>query len=235
MESKMYFNKLVECSSVIFNLSGAFREKDHGAKLSNDYREQIIQAFDQLERDVFEQQLPLPLMQQVKYALAAFLDELILSSAWPGRMSWMGEPLQLKYFGEHLAGEGFFKRLNELRQHPAQNIDALEVYYLCLQFGFEGIYRMRGLEQLFALQVDLRSQIASVRGSIDPKLSPAALPQQSTVAKVGARFPYWVIGSVLLFLMFFIFLGFTIAIDHQANKALGDIHTSYEQLKQEIG
>jgi type VI secretion system protein ImpK len=234
MESKIYLNKLVKCSSAIFNLSSAFRDKEHGAKLSNDYREQILQAFDQLERNAFEQQLPLPQTQQVKYALAAFLDELVLSSAWPGRTSWMGDPLQLKYFGEHLAGEGFFKRLNDLRQNAVKNIDVLEVYYLCLQLGFEGIYRMRGLEQLLALQVDLRSQIETIRGVVDPKLSPAALPQKSMVANVGARVPYWVIGSVMFCVMFFIFLAYSFAINHQANKSLINMNASYGQLKREI-
>lgn len=223
-------NKLLQSATPIFTLAAALRNKDRGANLPENFREQIIKLFDQFERTAFEQQIPVNATQQAKYALAAFIDELVLSSAWLGRNQWMGTPLQLQFFGEHLAGENFFQRLQTLRQNPQANIDLLEIYFLCLQLGFEGVYRLRGLEHLLSLQVDLRSQIEMERGIVSPILSPAGLPEQSIVTKVGARLPYWVIGSVTAAIMFFIFLGFTVAIDHQANVALKNINSSKEQL-----
>jgi type VI secretion system protein ImpK len=227
-------NKLVECASPIFHLASAFRVKDRGASLNANFRDKIINALDQLEHHAFEQQIAMNKVQQAKYALAAFIDELVLSSSWPGRNDWMGTPLQLQFFGEHLAGEGFFKRLQELRQNPGENVDVLEVFYICLQLGFEGVYRMKGLEQLLALQGDLRSQIELIRGIVDPKLSPAGIPTQSMATKMGARLPFWVIGSATAAILFFIYLGYAIAIDHQANKALASINQSKNILLQEL-
>lgn len=223
-------NKLLECASSIFTMVTAFQDNDNGANLPENFRQRILQVFDQFERAAFEQKIPVLPTQQAKYALVAFIDELVLSSAWAGREQWMGAPLQLQFFGEHLAGENFFQRLQNLRQNPQANIDILEIYFLCLQLGFEGIYRLRGLENLLALQVDLRSQIEIVRGTVDSLLSPQGLPQQNIIAKVGAQLPFWVIISVTAAILFFIYFGFAVAIDHQANMALRNINASKNEL-----
>lgn len=222
--NSMKMNPLLESSGPLFQLTVAFRTGDRGAKLSEDYGERLKIALDNLEKDAFAKQITPFEVQQVKYALAAFIDEAVLNSAWPKRSSWMGKPLQLQYFGEHSAGEGFFNRLSELRQGGNQYINILEIYYVCLQFGFEGMYRMQGLEKLMALQVDLRSQIEMSRGIIDPRLAPNGLPQQKISLKVGRKLPFWVIASITAVLVFCIYLGYSVAISHKANKALQNIN-----------
>ena len=71
------------------------------------------------------------------YAIVAFMDEQILRSQWSGRQQWMSQPLQLTYFNENTAGEGFFTRMQALEQRPNQ-AHVLEIYYLCLALGFRG-------------------------------------------------------------------------------------------------
>jgi len=226
-------NQLLELSSQIFALSALFRNDDKGQSLDSTYREMIIEEFDNLHRQAIEATIDVTTVQHVKYALAAYMDEVILNSNWPGRDAWMSQSLQLKFFGEHSAGEGFFTRLSQLRQGGVQNTDILEVYYVCLHLGFEGIYRLQGLEKLLALQVDLESQIDRARGGVDSKLAPDALPEETIAAKVGREVPFWVLGSVTAALMFFIYLGFTLMINHQANKALTNITASLQSLKHE--
>lgn len=237
-KAKNTVNKLLECCSAIIHLSSAFRNTDRGAALHTGYHERILTAFDYLERAAFEQQIPTQQIQNAKYALAAFVDELVLSSAWPGRNTWMGKPLQLQFFGEHLAGEGFFKKLIEIRQTAIENIDVLEIYYICLQLGFEGAYRMRGLDQLLTLQIDIRNQIELIRGVIDPRLAPDGVAKPTTTARVGMLVPYWVIASVTAAILFFIYLVYAIAIDHQAGLALKQINHQrdvlFHELKNEI-
>ena len=228
------FNKLLECASPLLQLAAQFRQKEI-ANIDLNFRDQVMAAFDQFERMAFEHQILPTVVMNAKYALAAFIDEIVLSSVWPGRTTWMGTPLQLQFFGEHLAGENFFKRLNELRQNSIQNIEALEVYYVCLQLGFEGTYRLRGLEQLLALQVDLRSQIEMIRGVVDPHLSLEGLPKQHLVTKIGIKMPYWVMGSITLAVVFFIYFGYALAVDHQANVVLAKINNNRDMLLQELG
>jgi type VI secretion system protein ImpK len=83
--------------------------------------------------------------QDMAYALVALLDELVLGKSDQYRQFWMTHPLQLHYFKENVAGDGFFVRLNALRKDP-HGAEVLRVYYLCLLFGFQGHYRIRGGE-----------------------------------------------------------------------------------------
>lgn len=206
---------LDNCMSV-FHLIMPFVSEDRGAGMDQNLRARLSQAFDFFEKRSYESQVDSGAVSDVKYALAAFVDEKVMSSAWPHKLSWMGKPMQLEYFGDNLAGEGFFLRLSKLRQNANRNIDALEIYYLCLQLGFEGMYRMRGLEQLQALQVDLRTQIADSRNRVPRTLSPNGVGA-GFIEKVQREVPYWVIGVVTVSLIFFAYLLFAVLLGSKAD------------------
>src|SRR5687767_14449420 len=66
------------------------------------------------------------------YAYIALLDESVLNSAQPMFAEWSRQPLQEEVFGEHMAGENFFRTVQELlaRQDSEAVADLLEVYQL---------------------------------------------------------------------------------------------------------
>jgi type VI secretion system protein ImpK len=145
-------------------------------------------------------------------------------------MEWMSNPLQLKYFGEHLAGESFFAKLNKLRQGGEKNLDLLELYYTCLQLGFEGMYKLRGLEPLMALQVDLRSQIDGYRGVVDPKLAPDGVPKTGIIARVSRHVPYWAIAVVTVGMLFFGYTGYTVMLAKRVDESLSSLESELARL-----
>ena len=79
-----------------------------------------------------------------KYAFCALIDEIVLSSHFNIRDEWERQPLQLAFFGDQLAGENFFNKLEELRSKGSSHLQALEVYHLCLLLGFQGKYILEG-------------------------------------------------------------------------------------------
>ncbi|MEM7412549.1 MAG: DotU family type IV/VI secretion system protein [Myxococcota bacterium] len=83
-------------------------------------------------------------VEEARFALVAFADEMILRTEWPGRAEWLSEPLQLQLFHTNRGGDEFFERLSRLR---AEQTDAREVFFLCLAFGFEGQYADREAER----------------------------------------------------------------------------------------
>lgn len=83
-----------------------------------------------------------------KFALAAFVDETVLTNKFPLREEWEKYPLQLEYFGEHLAGNKFFDRLEAMLKQIDAAADAVEVYYVCLLLGFKGKYAVYGQDEL---------------------------------------------------------------------------------------
>ena len=81
--------------------------------------------------------------QEIIYAIVALTDEVAINSPEPLRGYWMNQPLQLHYFGENIAGEGFFAHLQSLLS-DGRRIEVLRVYHLCLLFGFQGKYAFPG-------------------------------------------------------------------------------------------
>lgn len=131
-----------------------------------------------------------------KYAFCALMDEIILSSDFPLRDEWERMPLQLRLFGEHLAGEGFFSRLEQLRLEPAQQIEPLEVFYSCLLLGFQGKYLLEGEEKLGYLTHKLAQEIQQVRGGKAEFAPNAQLPQRFQ-AFVRHELPLWLYFALL--------------------------------------
>ena len=109
-------------------------------------------AFDQVRADIErlvsqadtclqEKGIPKEENDQARFAIFAWIDEVILSSPWNEKEKWQGQQLQRTYFQTADAGEVFFERLNMIGPH--QN-HVREVYYLCLAMGFTGRYIHEG-------------------------------------------------------------------------------------------
>src|SRR3972149_9107175 len=71
-------------------------------------RRRLIEMFDAAHRKGKNLQIPEEHLQHSRYVMAAFLDEMILSSPWPEKDRWSASPLQYEFFGEHIAGVEFF-------------------------------------------------------------------------------------------------------------------------------
>jgi len=220
---KQIYNPILNCCENLFSLAAPFKDDQKAASISEDFREKLHSAFIAMEKAAFEQQIGMVEFKDAKYALAAYMDEVVLTSTWPGRLEWMSRPLQLELFGEHTAGEGFFTRLANLRQGGEDNLYLLELYYYCLQLGFEGIYKIKGLEHLMALQVDLRSQVDGYRGSVKTQVSPEGLPGNVLINQVRRNVPYWVIAVVTIATVFFTFLGFSLVSGNAATSSVATI------------
>ncbi|MGF6209408.1 DotU family type IV/VI secretion system protein [Pseudomonas sp. ADAK2] len=135
--------------------------------------------FSTLEREARNANYSVEQVKDTQYALCAFLDESVLRSGENDlRRHFELQPLQFRYFGVHLAGEGFFEKIDSLRSDVKQNLDVLEVYHLCLALGFEGKFSLGQKDQLRYLANTLGQDIARYRKT--PKaLSPDwALPDQ---------------------------------------------------------
>lgn len=113
--------------------------------------------------------------QDIAYAVVALADEIAMGKSEEFRLGWLRQLLQLQYFGENTAGDGFFARLDELRSDP-QRAEVLRAYHLCLLLGFKGRFRVRGGElELLRLSEDL-GQRASPPELLSPHIARAAPP-----------------------------------------------------------
>jgi type VI secretion system protein ImpK len=104
-------------------------------------------------------------------ALVGFLDESVLNTQNPLFANWPRKPLQEELFGIHMAGEIFFRNLEQLMGRPDSFdlADLLEVHYLCLLLGYGGRYSIGGRGELQAITTATGERIRRIRGaSNDP-------------------------------------------------------------------
>jgi type VI secretion system protein ImpK len=146
-------------------------QSENAALLPPDFGQHLLQIMTSIDYLALEKQVPGHQINDSKYALAALLDEVIMKSDWPGKSNWMDQSLQLRLFGEHLAGVNFFDRLARLRQGGELNIPVLQLYFVCLQLGFQGKYALNQPEELKHLQNDLKNQIDLYQGGFNASLS----------------------------------------------------------------
>lgn len=124
-------------------------------------------------------------VKQAVYAYIALLDESVLNSAQPMFSEWSRQPLQEEVFGEHMAGENFFRALHALlgRQDSEALADLLEVYQLCLLLGFHGRYGAGDAEGLVGIRTAAQAKIQRIRGTTAGELAPDwRLPSAERIA-----------------------------------------------------
>jgi type VI secretion system protein ImpK len=118
-------------------------------------------------------------------ALVGFLDESVLNTRNPIFADWPRKPLQEELFGIHMAGELFFRNLEQLLGRPdsADLADLLEIHYLCLLLGYAGRYSMGGSAELQAVTSTTGDRIRRIRGvTTDPFME--ILKEQEVVREV---------------------------------------------------
>lgn len=115
---------------------------------SNELRPTVARLLTEMEENAARLRLSEKQTNTVKFALAAFVDETVLTNDFPLREEWEKYPLQLEYFGEHLAGVTFYERLDGLIRAIETEADVVEVYYVCMLVGFKGKYKIYLEDQL---------------------------------------------------------------------------------------
>lgn len=204
---------LPDMASTLFSLILSLRtSSNYGTE--EELRGKILGYLNQIDKEGLEAGIAREDLEAVKYPLVAFIDETILNSEWKGRERWRERPLQLDLFGETVAGERFFERLDKIRKAGETKADLLEVYYLCLALGFEGKYKISGPAKLREFLADVRRELGGVRAksSAEP-LSPHDRRDVGRAARAESGLPWVKIalycagGLFVLFLLFFFVIG----------------------------
>ncbi|MFD0739815.1 type IVB secretion system protein IcmH/DotU [Lysobacter koreensis] len=158
-----------------------------------------------------------------KYAFCAAVDEAVLAQPSALRDAWECNPLQLRLFGEHLAGEHFFDRLEQLRAQGAPRLASLEVYHYCLLLGFEGKYRLEGPEKLGYLTARLGDEIVYLKGK-RTGFAPHWAPPDRIAHALRRVTPLWAPAAVLALVGVLGYVGLNTLLGRHTEKQLAGYH-----------
>jgi type VI secretion system protein ImpK len=193
-------DRITGATGECFNALAQLRHLDEGALPAPDALHRRMRGFvDAMMQRAAQSGFSREDVNDIAYAVVALADEIALSKSEAVRQFWNGQQLQLAYFQENVAGEGFFTRLETLRRDPRRH-EILRVYYLALLFGFQGKYRVRGGElELMNLTDDLQRELSRARKSKEEEtLSPHGERPEGALARGGGRgFALWIAGGVL--------------------------------------
>jgi len=182
-------------------------------------RERILKLLDEIEREARMHGYTMDDIQNVKFALVAFLDESIIASDWSHRELWISNPLQLQLYNRFDAGEEFYNRLNKMLDEIQLNTDVLEVYYLCLTLGFKGKFGSVAQENQRVIIDDIYQELKLSYYNKPTGLSPDGGRKEAVSEVIKSSVPVWSIGlgaAIIGLVIYFIFSIFSVNIANWA-------------------
>ena len=214
-----------QITSECFNAITRLRDLDGPVNQPEMVHERLCSFVDAMREKARELGMVQRDADDIAYAIAALLDEVAIDQGEPLRGFWMSRSLQLHFFQENLAGEGFFQKLQEMRRDTRRG-DVLRVYYQCLLLGFQGRYGMRGGEiELLRLIDSLRPEVEK-HIEVPDNLSPNGEPPDEPLVRSSKRNPFLWIALGVFAVAIAVFIGLRVSLDRQVN----EIRDRVEQL-----
>jgi len=206
-----------QVTSECFNAITRLREVDGAGSSPELIHERLIGFVDAMRDKARELGMAQRDIDDVAYAIVALLDEVAIDRGEPVRGFWMSRPLQLHFFHENLAGEGFFQKLQEMRR-DTRRAEVVRVYYQCLLLGFQGQYAIRGGEiELLRLIDSLRPEVEK-QIEVPDILSPNGEPPDEPLVRSSRRNPFLWIALGVFAVAITVFILMRVSLDHQVNE-----------------
>lgn len=158
---------------------------------SNELRPKIASLLDDFEKRAERYRYSSKIVQVSKFALAAFVDEAVLTNQFHLKEQWERNPLQLEYFGEQLAGNKFFEKLDSMVKQIDVTADAVEVYYVCMLLGFKGKYAVYEKEKLLTTMQETADALVKAGKIKAVDLSPNGMALDQPAPPEKAGMPTW--------------------------------------------
>lgn len=212
-------NPLLRAAAPLLALAHHLRTA-RGHQDVSELRGRVMAAVSHFEEGVRQMGISAQTAKQTQYALCALIDEMVLSTPWGFESSWSTEPLQITLFGKGKSGEGFFAILKDALSYASGNIDALELYYVCLSLGYKGLYGrdQDGVARLNELKQRVYREISRERGEPVDDLSPRWKGIVERRPAVSRFLAWWVVPIVVLTVVILTYVGLSYSINQESDE-----------------
>lgn len=197
-ETAYGLNPLVNAASMLLAVFSKTRESVSHPNVGG-LHQQLVNEIKSFENKVREVGTKPEIALAARYILCTILDEAVLNTPWGAESAWTQRTLLSMFHNETEGGEKFFLILDRMRNSPAENLNILEMMYICISLGYEGKYRIvhRGKEMLEQIRDDLFQIIRSHRGEYERSLSPSWQGLGKIRNSLAHYVPMWVIASII--------------------------------------
>lgn len=211
-------NTLLRCATALLALAGQLRNTVSHPDPAG-LRNHLVDEVRRFEANARALGIRDANVLPARYVLCALIDEAVLGTPWGSESVWSGQGLLVTFHNEAWGGEKFYLLLDRLLTNPSENIDMLELLYLCLSLGFQGRYQARegGQEQRSQVTERLYQVIRNQRGDPERELSVHWRGIQEQRDPLIHFVPLWVLSAVAAVLLLALFTGFTFSLNQASD------------------
>lgn len=190
-------NPLIAAASGLLILLGRLRtgmvELQSGPLIDH-----VTREIDQYERNLLTGGVTPQDAQDAKYALSAAADDIVQNLPGADRGTWMQYAMVPRFFGERDSGVGFFRKMDQAMQAPAQRFNVLELMLTCMSLGFEGQYRTstNGGVELSRVRTAVYETLRRVQPRPDNDISIAWTAVPLGIRRRYGGTPTWAVAAV---------------------------------------
>lgn len=167
-------------------------------------QKELLTELDHFESQAKNEGHSSSVIDDSKYALAAWLDEFIYTQTNIS-LDWFAHSLVVQLYGDSAAGANFFNKMDALHRN-GNKTDVLMVYLRCLLIGFQGKYRLESSDQLSQVIHEIQSKNPNLH-SFEWESSaqePGVLPKD----KHGVKVLSVSLGALILSIAVYVFMAF---------------------------
>lgn len=186
------------------------------SRLKSDFLEEIT-AY---KNDLSSMNLDGQAIDEATFGLAAYIDEVILSTPWASKTRWADACLLHTFFGVTWGGEKVSEILNDLVSGRSAHPELACLFLTLLELGYQGQFEIvkNGSAQREQVIQALSDQIRTplTRSPLEMS-SQSNFPAPSRLG-FADMIPLWVVASVVLFLMLLTYVGLLSSLNYKADE-----------------
>ena len=210
-------NPLIAAAAAIFPLLHMLTETTSYDNL-NDLQQMLIHEIKAFEIRAQSMACHTDKILLARFILCSVVDEMIQTTSW-GKTAWDPYKLLIVFHHEAWGGEHFFLVLERLSENIDQNIEVLELLYICFSVGYQGKFRLqnKGQEELALLINELYQKIKWKRGELRKNLliNDAGVTDQEQIPETAL--PQWAIITFFIAIIITVYMSFNYLLAQQAN------------------
>jgi type VI secretion system protein ImpK len=161
-------NRLLESAQNILAVISELKRPQEAINLSK-LRQALTLEIKSFDLKAKNAGIPESTVLLARYAICAVIDEFVLDTPWGANSEWSLNSLLSSFHQDSAGGQKFFVILDRMLEESEQQIEMLELFYICISLGFVGKYRIveRGYDQLAALKARVYNTLYKLRQEPD--------------------------------------------------------------------
>ncbi len=188
-------------------------------------RNAMVKAIRGFESDALATGLETRSLRAARYALCATIDDMVLSTPWGSRSSWVQQSITSIFHNEVIGGDRFFDILEQMQTDLGHHAEVVELMYLCTSLGFEGRYRVlpRGVAALTELREGVYRTLRQRKGDFERELSPHWRGLAAGARSLANRLPLWIRAVATVAIATAMYITFTFLLANTSDMAFAEL------------